>query len=255
MKGLKNYNDYKDYIILEKFINNKISEREFLLYFITLNEKLTFSSISKKIENVVKWVINNMKKLGKKILNKIIIISKTIINSAKSFLPKKTLKIIILIFVMLITQISFANINGTLEGGNEGKKTELTISKNTINESKKLLNSAIGFLSLLEKDNDIMQAIGILSSIRDGLASNNLDANQYKYLSNKAKEIIKFTLKMMKDNIKEIDSESDILLMETYVKLGERISSTFDLNKHYKFVKIIDTQDSTSTTWNQRNNF
>lgn len=253
MRHLLKHNDYNDISILEKYIDNELTEKQFEYNFLRLDEKFTFSSITEKIKNIVNWVINNIKKVGVKIIS----IANKVLKIAKGILSPKIFKIVVLIFVMLITQVSFANVG--FEGEGEGEKTELVINTRKIDESKNLINAAIGFLSLdKEKDADLSQALSILISIRDGLSPNDLNDKTYEHMSEKAKKMIEVSLKILRENVDNVidneDQESANILL-TYKTIGEKLSSTFDLGRYYKFVKVVDDEGNIITQWQRTQNF
>ncbi|MDT8337192.1 MAG: hypothetical protein RQ856_05115 [Candidatus Izemoplasmatales bacterium] len=253
MKHLLNQKEYNDILILERYINNDITEKEFDYNFFRLNEKFTFSSITEKIKKIFNWLIKNIKRVGIKIIS----IAKKILDIAKNAVSPKIYKIIILVFVMLITQVSFANVG--FVSGDEGDKTELVINTRKIDESKNLINAAIGFLSLKkEKNGDLSQALAVLISIRDNLSPLDLNDKTYENMSKKAKKMIEVSLKMLREDINKAIEEEDeqhanILL--TYKSIGEKLSSTFNLGRYYKVVKVVDKKGNIIIQWSRTQNY
>lgn len=233
MKHIVNRKNFMDIVLLERFINNEVTENQFSLLFGELNESVSIESATKKLNGIFDWIIKNIKKIG----TKIVTISSKIIKSFKSILPPKSFKYVVMMLIIIMVNVSFANV-GTDSKDEVGNNKELVITDKEINESKSILNSAIGLLeNILERSDDdhseLTQALGTLISIRDNLTPNNLDEEFYYYMSDNAKKMINIAIKQVKDDINNVaklkgSDMGGILIktLTTYKKSGEKLKST-----------------------------
>jgi hypothetical protein len=234
MNNILNKNEFNDFLILENIMNDSnYNSNEFF----NINESTTTDQIISKIKNVINWLIKNINKIGIgiiKIVNKVL-------TSIKKFITSSSYKIIISIFLILMVQSSFANL--TQNNLSQKPETELVISRKIINESIEILNSAIGFLYKYSNDNpnnvDIVQSVGVLVSIRDGLSGKDLDSKEYKYMTEKSKEIILKTIEMVKK-----ESQGSKMFTD-FIKIAEKLKSTVHFGVTYRSVTI--TEDNVVT--------
>lgn len=250
---MKNYNSFRDINMLEKYVNDDITEQEFDQYFEQINEKISFKVVANKAKNIINWLVDNIKKVGMKIAK----IAMKVFNMIKNVLPKKLVLSITLILLMLVTNVAIGNVTG--EGDKvQGDKTELVITERQINESKELMNTVIGFMTELKeteniKDRDIIQAIGTLASIRDSLSVNNLNAETYKYMSEESKILIETVISFMKEEInKAIQSKDENIIkaLYSYYEIGKKFETSFMLyGRNFRHIKIINMDGKEVANW------
>ena len=264
---ITSYNKYQYIGILEKYTNNQLTDKEFIDNF---NIEIIYESHNKiitKIINILKWLNNNIKKS----INKLNLILKTIYNKLKKVLSSNVLKIVGITILLMITQPVMSNITESINNVNkieqnskidnkekDDKKTYSYSDNIDVKETKYLLSTAIGYGKNLLKDYDVgseeyktlLNALSVMTEIRDSISSTNLNSKEYKYLSGKSKMTIDFLIKSIKNMSNKSKNDSKYIDIIKYCHdLGEKLKGTYYSTYNYEKSILTDTTTGISSSY------